>query len=563
MDLIRTLARFVRGAPRLTPAPRQLEVPSLPGASGSRELVVAAKIEPIVPVLAPLQAEVSRASAPVDEASVPAPIVADLTAEPSAVAGEKRTTKRPALGRAAVPEVDLDHVALLSRFLSETFVTRDNRMYSVANPNVTCSTRDVKSVALDRIKQRFPDIELSPALLTAVYRHALETLHNDPSQRVNVWDGTLVCRPDIPSRVIFEDGFAKLNTWSPPPYRNLGIQDSDLGLLPELLAAVFVHAPDREVFLDWLSWSLQHENQKPRWAVFLFSAKKGTGKSTLCDLARRLFGESNTTTQNGVAKLTGRFNAPILQSKLVISEEVELAQGSSQANTLKTYITEEVVSTEVKGREVQQIRQVCCLILTSNHMPLWLDPDDRRYYVIDCEHEGHASGQTARKFRELVARFRAFVSDDAALARLYNALMQRQQQPNFDAMAIDLSSVSNPLMQHIQGAAESVLRQQMQELLDGLGVFAIGQEDLLSRAAQSMQFKASQLKHVMADLRWKSVKAKWGSVDYARSAWVHPDYAIRNGHVEGPNGYRKRLGSDPQLANFEIIRSASYEDAAE
>lgn len=86
------------------------------------------------------------------------------------------------------------------------------------------------------------------------------------------------------------------------------------------------------MFLNWLAWSLQNEDDKPNWAPFLYSTRMGTGKSTLAMLMARLFGEENSITQNNVDKLTGRFNMTLLKSKLVICEEVNLRPGSGDAN---------------------------------------------------------------------------------------------------------------------------------------------------------------------------------------------------------------------------------------
>jgi phage/plasmid-associated DNA primase len=87
---------------------------------------------------------------------------------------------------------------------------------------------------------------------------------------------------------------------------------------------MFPREHERIRFLDWLAWSLQNEDQKPNWAPFLYSDRKGTGKSSLAAVATALFGPANTATQNNVDKLTGRFNMSLLLSKFVVSEEVKL-----------------------------------------------------------------------------------------------------------------------------------------------------------------------------------------------------------------------------------------------
>lgn len=136
---------------------------------------------------------------------------------------------------------------------------------------------------------------------------------------------------------------------------------------------------------------------------------EGSGKSTLCKLVAELFGTGNSVTQNNVDKLVSQFNMPVLQSKLVICEELNLKPGSAQGNTLKTYLTEEDALAERKGLEAERVKQSCCFLFTSNHLPLWMEADDRRYYLIDVDHDGHAAGPNAGRFKSrtnpLLARY--------------------------------------------------------------------------------------------------------------------------------------------------------------
>ena len=77
--------------------------------------------------------------------------------------------------------------------------------------------------------------------------------------------------------------------------------------------------------------------------------------------------------------LVAKFNIPVLQSKLVICEEVSVTPGSPKSNTLKTLLTESEVLGEMKGEEATSVRQCCSFLLTTNHFPSWIETDDRRY----------------------------------------------------------------------------------------------------------------------------------------------------------------------------------------
>nr|WP_256369773.1 primase-helicase family protein [Tropicimonas sp. IMCC6043] len=281
------------------------------------------------------------------------------------------------------------------------------------------------------------------------------------------------------------------------------------------------------------------------WAPFLYSRRKGTGKSTLCQLVSHLFGQANSKTQNSVEKLTGKFNSTMLLSKLIISEELKLKPDSSQGNTLKTYITEAVTTSEAKGREVQQVRQCCCFLFTSNHLPLWIEADDRRYYVIDVDHDGHASGPRAKEFQELVGRVRNHMEDEESLAALYHRLMDRRQAGDFDATSLNLATASNPIMMRIQNSSRQVVLEQLEEHLAEIKQFAVPQEDLIEFIKRDLGGNANQLRHLMSELRWRNEKVKWDGKDFARAIWVHPDYWVDRGHVHGPEGYKAKIGAMP------------------
>jgi phage/plasmid-associated DNA primase len=119
-----------------------------------------------------------------------------------------------------------------------------------------------------------------------------------------------------------------VNTWLTPVYRAAkSVGSSSLGAFEAFLGFILPKVEEREMLLNWMAWNLQNEAQKGKWAIFLFSEKHGTGKSTLADVCKALFGEANTARSNGVSKLVARFNKEVLEKKLVVVEEVEVKKG--------------------------------------------------------------------------------------------------------------------------------------------------------------------------------------------------------------------------------------------
>ncbi len=137
----------------------------------------------------------------------------------------------------------------------------------------------------------------------------------------------------------------------------------------------------------------------------LYSQKQGTGKTVLTDLVKDLFGVANTSRINGVRQLVARFNKEVLQHKLVVVEEIEVRKGSKEANQVKTLITEDSTTVEAKGlpSSVEPIN--CAFLMTTNNLPTWLEEADRRFYILNFDHEGYNNGGTDyEKFVGLVKK---------------------------------------------------------------------------------------------------------------------------------------------------------------
>jgi hypothetical protein len=309
----------------------------------------------------------------------------------------------------------------------------------------------------------------------------------------------------------------------------------------EFLDWFFTRPAEREMFLNWLAWSLQNEADKPNWAPFLYSSRMGTGKSTLALLMARLFGEENSITQNNVDKLTGRFNMTLLKSKLVICEEVNLRPGSGDANTLKTYITERSTAGEAKGRETERVEQRVCLVLTSNHMPFWIEPEDRRYYIVNVDHDGYARGPRAADFSALVERLEVWAAEPANIARFYNALMTRELPADFSAKTLNVDVHGTAIMRQVFGNGRATILDQLEELLNGRGQHALPEGDVVKLVTGELRGNINSTKHLMSDLGWVKQAVKWGSVDYKRQLWVRPGYTVQNGKIFGPDGFEQKL----------------------
>ncbi|OSQ41868.1 primase-helicase family protein, partial [Marivita geojedonensis] len=370
-------------------------------------------------------------------------------------------------------------ISIVAPVIADQFVKQGDKYFHVDSLSCPLSGGDAQSIACQIIRAQFPYENKEPDLVEAILKRAFSGTTKEPEQSIALWNRTTRCAPGNRGRVLRGQYMASINTWKIPDYRQLGMKEADIGMLGEFLDRTFVEPSDKTRFLDWLSWTLQNEQKKPGFAPLLYSREKGTGKSTLCQFVSRLFGKDNTHSANGLSQVTGRFNKPMLDSKLLVLEELKLKPGSNQGNALKSLITEADTSAERKGVDLEKTTQCCCFLFTTNHLPQWIEGNDRRFHVIDMGHEGHASGPKADDFAEFMTEFYEWMDDPENIAKAYNALMHRKQSEGFNPKALNTSKIETPVMKQIRSTSQETLQEQLAEKLEEDGRGAIPQEKLI------------------------------------------------------------------------------------
>ena len=179
-----------------------------------------------------------------------------------------------------------------------------------------------------------------------------------------------------------------------------------------------------------------------------------------------LFGEANTATENNINKLVTRFNAPILEKKLVVCEELYLPPGSDKANAIKTFITEKETVAEHKYQSAQQVEQVCSFIFITNHKPIWLEEGDRRFYVIEVKHDGHRLGPRGSEYAQEVGELINSLADPNQLAALYQALIKHPVPESFDPHSLDILEHSTNIMTELRESSFDINRVSVEEYLN-------------------------------------------------------------------------------------------------
>jgi hypothetical protein len=440
-------------------------------------------------------------------------------------------------GDAIIP-TDLDVI----KYLCRNIVRRELSFFEIDKLDKPITRSELAIVVYTKVRAFFPNYEIGREKLKTLLDALTNNPTAEPGMTIPVWNGRTVSKPGNETPLLFDSGLFTVNEWRKPAFRNLSHAEPEIGLFDEFLSFIFKSEEEKDVFLDWLSWCLQNEDDKPSWAIFLYSQHHGTGKSTLASIVKKLFGEQNASEQQGIKPIISRFNKPILLKKLIYAEEVKVAQNSDDGNKLKTLISESQTMAESKGKDIEPVDHRCCFILTTNHKPIWLEPGDRRFYIINVEHEGYAAGGLQYDdFVALVKRIQANYQSDAHIAALYKALLARAQGPYFNAKSLNVNKLATEVMKEISALAPDVVEEMLEEFLREHNVRFVPVRYANKLLEHFARRNPNASKYTFDNLGWKKKKFAWGGKGPAY-AYYHPEAQPERGMLNAGN-YQQSIES--------------------
>ncbi len=418
------------------------------------------------------------------------------------------------------------------KYLSSQFVRREMVFFELGKLDKSITRADLAMVVFARVRASFPSFEIGPEKLKALMDALTNNPTAEPGMTIPVWNGVVESVPGKTARLTFDGGMYAVNAWIEPAFRKLRNIEPNMKVFDRFLNFIFKNTSEKEVFLDWLSWCLQNEADKPSWAIFLFSERHGTGKSTLASIVKQLFGEENSSEQQGIKPIIDRFNKPILLKKLIYAEEVKVAQNSDDGNKLKTLISERQTMAEGKNKDIEPIDHRCCFILTTNHKPIWLEAGDRRFYIIHLDHEGYAAGGAAYDdFVKLVAEVKDAYASDKGIAELYRALLRRPQAENFNPYSLNVNELATEVMREISALAPDVVEEMLGEFLEEHKIRFVPVRYANKLLSYFAHRNPNAAKYSFDRLGWKKKKFAWGGQGSAH-AFYHPDAHPERGMLQ-------------------------------
>lgn len=191
-----------------------------------------------------------------------------------------------------------------------------------------------------------------------------------------------------------------LNLWKKPVW--LPDLDTDVSAFYDDCRWLF--GDKWETVVNWIAHMIQHPGELPHWGILHYTnGTQGVGRTTFCEILKRLLGRNCSLGVNIHALLEGQFNSELAGAILATCDEVREGDNSQyrMANRLKAMITEPVRSVNVKYGAKYEEWNACRWFVCSNHdNPLPIDEHDRRWFVIR---------HTAGKYADVYGREAALV----------------------------------------------------------------------------------------------------------------------------------------------------------
>ena len=210
--------------------------------------------------------------------------------------------------------------------------------------------------------------------------------------------------------IVHENGQSGVNT-----YRKGSVAPLKDSIRPALtfLRHLMPTVRERKIFLRWAG-AVVSGARPPRWGVLLISRAQGVGKSTVADVMAMLIGQHNFQTV-GAKLLQEKHNGWAERCQLISIEEINEGRPFQTYETLKPYITNDLINVRRMGVDSYTVTNRMAVIASSNHKSaLSIPNDDRRWFIPDVTEVLRPAA--------FFKGFRDWLNDKGASALLYAAL---------------------------------------------------------------------------------------------------------------------------------------------
>jgi len=171
--------------------------------------------------------------------------------------------------------------------------------------------------------------------------------------------------------------------------------------------------------------------------------------------------------------------------------------------------------------------------MTTNHLPLWLEESDRRFYILNFDHQGYANGGVDYdRFTRLVGAVKRQISTDEGVKGIYDRLMTRDVPQDF-GLKLDVARHRTAIMKRLENLSPDVAKQVLEETLHENKIVFVPVK-LAHRVLNKIAPREINAQtHIFTELGWRKGKFAWGGNPQSW-AWyfeVDPDHPPSRGKV--------------------------------
>jgi primase-polymerase (primpol)-like protein len=170
-----------------------------------------------------------------------------------------------------------------------------------------------------------------------------------------------------------------INRW-----RGMGVAPVAGHIMPwkQLIEHLIPDPIARKWFEQWCAYPLQNLGAKLETAVVLWSVPQGTGKTTIYQTLRRIYGKNAEKISE--LDLQAQFNDWALDRQFIYADEISGGDKRKTSDVLKELITGSEIKVNQKFLPSITIRNCVQFLFSSNHPnAFYLEPSDRRFFVIE------------------------------------------------------------------------------------------------------------------------------------------------------------------------------------
>ena len=204
--------------------------------------------------------------------------------------------------------------------------------------------------------------------------------------RVNVFGR--VFDPTNPARIVEHDGHHRVNMFAPPTWGYGKFDQKQVDKFTDFLTYLIPEEKERMFFLDWLACKVQNMGFRGP-AIVMIARKQGTGRTTLSDMLKTLFGANNTCNVPFKEMIGDSDFNEWMEAPLVMTDETLNTGASNYYHSyerLKEMIDPrpKMVTINPKFGKKRTATVHSSFLFFSNHAEaLAISSNDRRFYVLD------------------------------------------------------------------------------------------------------------------------------------------------------------------------------------